>query len=196
MSIDPDWISAIANTITAAAVALAYRQFCGDHERSRRQLSVQLLEGWVRNLSQHSTAARKLVDKFSEDQAKRLYAQEPFEVEAKDIPLLDAALKDTLDAGETNYRLTVEQSSSLRWEVISYLNALEVILSAWNNNIADREMLEEQFRDLVSPEKDVYLLKNFRKAAGGASTFPCMEEFVKHLGDAKTPKTKGKSRVV
>ena len=167
----------------------------GDHERSRRQLSVELMQEWVRNLTQHSTAARKLVDTFSEEQAKKLYAQEPFNVDKKNVPLLDAALKDSLKCTGDSYKLTVEQSSSLRWEVINYLNALEVILSAWNNNIADREMLEEQFRDLVSPEKDVYLLKSFRKAAGGAATFPCIEEFVKHLGAAKTPSTTGKGRV-
>jgi len=109
--------------------------------------------------------------------------------------LLDAALKDSLDCTGDNYKLSVEQSSSLRWEIINYLNALEVVFSAWNNNIADREMLEEQFRDLVSPEKDVYLLKNFRKAAGGPATFPCIEEFVKHLGKAKTPSTAGKRPV-
>jgi len=195
MGLNPDWISALANMVTAGAVLLAYRQFRGDHERSRRQLSVELMQEWVRNLTQHSTAARKLVDTFSEEQAKKLYAQEPFNVDKKNVPLLDAALKDSLKCTGDSYKLTVEQSSSLRWEVINYLNALEVILSAWNNNIADREMLEEQFRDLVSPEKDVYLLKSFRKAAGGAATFPCIEEFVKHLGAAKTPSTTGKGRV-
>ncbi|WP_162615857.1 hypothetical protein [Solilutibacter oculi] len=195
MGFDPEWISAAANVVTAGAVALAYKQFRGDHERSRRQLSVELMQEWVRNLTQHSTAARKLVDTFSDEQAKRLYAQEPFEVEKKNVPLLDAALSDTLNCAGDSYKLTVEQSSTLRWEVINYLNALEVILSAWNNNIADRDMLEEQFRDLVSPEKDVYLLKNFRKATGGAATYPCIEEFVKHLEAVKTPSTTGKGRV-
>lgn len=195
MNINPNWVSAAADCITAATVFFVYKQFKGDHERSRRQLSVELMEGWVRNLSQHSTAARKLVDKFSSEQAISLYAQEPFAVDGRYVPLLDAALKDRLEIHDSNYTLTVEQSSSLRWEIINYLNALEIVLSAWSHNIADREMIEEQFHDLVSPEKDVYLLKNFRIAAGGSSTYPCIEEFVRHLGAAKMPAKKGKDKI-
>jgi len=190
------WVTAIASVVTASAVVLAYLQFRGDHERSRRQLSITLLESWVQNLTQHSTAARKLVDEFSEEQAKRLFQQEPFIVEKKYVPILNAALNNSIENENEDYTLSVQQSSQLRWELINYLNSLEVILSAWNNNIADRDMLEEQFRDLVSPEQDIYLLKNFRKAIGGASIYPCIEEFVEHLGEAKRPNTKGKGRVV
>ncbi|WP_348765728.1 hypothetical protein [uncultured Salinisphaera sp.] len=196
MSLFLHWVTAISSVVAASAILLAYLQFRADHKRSRRELSITLLESWVQNLTQRSTAARKLVDEFSEEQAKTLLAQEPFSVKGKYIPLLRAALKGDIENSDDDYNLSVEQSSALRWEVIDYLNSLEVVLSAWNNNIADQKMLEEQFRDLVSPEKDIYLLKNFRKASGGASSFPCIEEFVDYLGKAKTPNTKGYNKII
>ncbi|WFM71906.1 hypothetical protein [Halomonas sp. CKK8] len=192
MTLFLNWVVAISSVVAAGTIVMGYLQFRGDHERSRRQLSITLLESWVQNLTQHSTAARKLVDEFTEEQAKQLFSQEPFPVKSKYVPLLKAALNGDFDNESKDYELTVEQSSALRWEVINYLNSLEVILSAWNNNIADKEMLEEQFRDLVSPEKDIYLLKNFRKAIGGAAIYPCIDEFVQYLEKVKSPVTKGK----
>jgi hypothetical protein len=115
-------------------------------------------------------------------------------VAAKEVPLLNAALAENVPAGK-DHTLTVEQSSELRWEIVTYLNALEVILSAWNHGIADKRMLEEQFRYLVSTQTGSYFLKNFRIAAGGAHSFPNVEKFVNHLIDVSTPEIGGREEI-
>ena len=43
-----NWITTIASVVAASAVVLAYLQFRGDHERSRRQLSIT---SWPQKLS-------------------------------------------------------------------------------------------------------------------------------------------------
>lgn len=69
----------------------------------------------------------------------------------------------------------------MRWEIVTYLNSLESILSAWRHNTADKEMIEEQFRYMVSPKDGHYILEKFREAAGGAHTYPSIDQFVSHL---------------
>lgn len=96
---NPNWISAIANSIIALVniimaftIFLAWKQIKADHERSRREAAIQLISSWVSTLTQRASAARKLVDAFTFDQAKALFNQEGFELDSKYSGLIDAAL--------------------------------------------------------------------------------------------------------
>ena len=61
---------------------------------------------------------------------------------------------------------------------MSYLNLVESVLSGWRHNIADRKILEEEFRTLVKDAEGHPLLGAFRKAAGGEASWPALEEFI------------------
>ena len=64
--------------------------------------------------------------------------------------------------------------SSLRWHVVTYLNALETVMTFWHMGTVDKEVIEEQFLFLLSNGKG-RALANFRNAAGG---YPYIEEFL------------------
>ena len=196
MNINPNWLSAIANIVVAGSIIIIFKQLKSDHDRSRRERAIELIGSWARNMKQGSTAARKLVETFSMEQAKSLFRQEPFDIESKYLNLLNAALEEDIDKGKADKICLNESiSSELRWVVVSYLNNLEAILAAWRHNVADKNMIEEQFSYLVSQADGHYILEQFRKAAGGIDSYPATDEFVTHIKKSKDTKTAGKIKI-
>lgn len=176
------WISAVANIFIALGVGLAWWSFRGDHERSRREKAIELISQWALNMNKRGSAARKLVETLDHEKSKSLYKQEPLKIDKKHIGLLRAALEvEVKESSENDITLDETQSSELRWQVVTFLNNLESVLSAWRHNVADKEIISEQFRYLVSPTEGHYILEEFRIVAGGNHTYPAIKEFVDYI---------------
>jgi hypothetical protein len=168
-------------------------QISKDHERSRRELAIELMRAWTTSLDHKGSISRKLVETFDESQARKLFNQE-------ELSLNDSTQKNLFSAAfdadlEADNRVSARQSAELRWRVITYLNALETILAAWHHNIADRDILEEQFKYLVSDRDGYSILANFRKAAGSNDTYPAIQAFVAHVQSKLRSAQAGKSAV-
>lgn len=176
------WISAVANIFIALGVGLAWSSFRGDHERSRREKAIELISVWALNMNKRGAAARKLVETLDKERSKSLFNQEPLKINKKHIGLLQAALESKVEepTGD-NITLSELQSSELRWQIITFLNNLESVLSAWRHNVADKDIITEQFRYLLSTTDGHYILQEFRVAAGGNQSYPAIQEFVKHI---------------
>lgn len=176
------WISAIANVLIALGVGLALWSFRGDHERSRREKAIELISQWALNMNKRGSAARKLVETLDKEKSKALFNQEPLKIDKKHIGLLRAALEAEVEE-PTGDEITLDesQSSELRWQVVTFLNNLESVLSAWRHNVADKEIITEQFRYLVSTTDGHYILERFRVIAGGNHTYPAIQDFVQHI---------------
>lgn len=206
MSEVTDWISAIANSIVAGGLLLTLRQVNiaskelkqaradmeGDHERSRRERAIELFAAWARHLNQRAAASRKFSERLSSDQARALFNQDSFEVDEKYLGLLTAALSGKAPVPENGkIKLTEELASEIRWQIVTYLNNLEAILAAWLHNVADKQIIEEQYRFLISPSEGHYILQEFRNVAGGSHTYPAINEFVKHIREKSFTIPKG-----
>lgn len=176
------WISAVANIFIALGVGLAWWSFRGDHERSRREKAIELISLWALNMNKRGAAARKLVETLDKEKSKSLFNQEPLKINKKYSGLLQAALESKVNEpiGD-NITLDELQSSELRWQIITFLNNLESVLSAWRHNVADKDIITEQFRYLLSTTDGHYILEEFRVAAGGNQSYPAIQEFVKHI---------------
>lgn len=204
-------VIAIANLVMLGVIFFTYKQYIAnkqtwseDHERSRRERSLDLLMHWNINLKRQGTVARKLIENFSDEQCKKLFNQEAFGLDIKYIDLFKGTLSNVLTSDritelETQKKgsaskitVTPQESSELRWACISYLNSLEVILAGWYMNVCDQDMIFEQFRYLVSPEQNCFLLKNFRKAAGDRHSYPNIDEFVKFIQTERDTKNSKK----
>ncbi len=206
--ISPEQISAIASCISALAACIAlagifymYKTLKADHERSRRITSVEMLHIWHERLSRKASISRKLVEQFSFEQAKAVLKQEKITLEKNlkesffsIFPEAADDMHHAIEENETNFVVPEKYSALLRWELVSYLNTLETVLSAWNHKVADREMIEEQFEYFVSPEDNHYMLQEFRRAAGGAKHYPCIEVFVEHLKNKRSIR-EGKGKI-
>lgn len=207
MSSLTDWITAVASIITAGGVVFvafqaltARKSLVANHERSRREKSIKLLMHMDVIRQRQSSIARKFAESLNFKQSKALLNQESFKVDSKYKDLLlgsvskESKLHESVKDDNDQIEVPVSDCADIRWQIVSYLNNLESTLSAWRHNVADRDMLEEQYHFLVSPSDGHYLLKEFRKAAGGAKHFPSIEEFVSHI-ENQPKDSNGKAKV-
>ena len=208
MEITSGQVSAVASSVSALGVLFIYWQarimrksMEADHERSRRITSVEMLQLWDERLSRKASITRKLAEQFNFEQAKSVWNQEKVTLSESQrnsflaaFPEIENDIHNSIEEGDGKFTIAEKYSALLRWELVSYLNSLETILSSWHHNIADKNMLEEQFEYLVSPENNHFLLQEFRKAAGGAKTYPCIETFVQNLNQKRVP-APGKQKI-
>jgi hypothetical protein len=72
----------------------------------------------------------------------------------------------------------------IRSQAISFLNFFECVASAWYHDVADREMIKQQFSPFVDETNGFTLLQTFRNACGGADTYPGIQNFVYAIREA------------
>jgi len=220
---DPQWVIAVASSVaalgvlgiaiqSAAAISqlkissgqlkTSIDQLQADHERSRRERAVELLSQWDAGLTRNAALARKLAETFDFDQSKSLFEQESFQIDCTHYELFLGAIplssenRRREDKQEDNkIQVSERESSEIRWAVISYLNRLEATLTAVRHNVADKDMIYEQFEYLVAPSDGHYVLEDFRRAAGGTATYPSIEEFANELKTKHSQVNPGKARI-
>ena len=166
----------------AIQIHLTKKILKADHERSRREKTVELLRDWSKSVEKEQTWARKLVEKFTAEQCRSLFSQRVFMVQVELKPHLDQFFDIEEEQVKDNcIALTEKQMVSLRWYVVTYLNLLESILVAWQYGIVNRDIIEHEFSFLFSPEDGHSALQAFRTAAGGEQSYPAIEIFANHL---------------
>lgn len=121
-----NWVVSIASVLTALGVGLVWWQVRSDHERRRREYTIELVHRWTSSLDPVINAAEKLVGKFTEKQCRALAALEVFSVSSAHRSLLATCLTSSADLppkqeAET-IKLTKQQVTRLRSLVVSYLN--------------------------------------------------------------------------
>ena len=192
-----DWVMmavVILNLFLAAIIIFQYslskKVFEQDHEKSRKEKAIELLMFWDQTLARSSTLARKLVENFNFEQSKQLLNQEAItnlDIKYKNsfltiFPDLEKQGQEGIDETVDGnfFTLKKEYFGLLRWEIISYLNNLETVLSSWAHNVCDKKMIAEQFEYLVSTQNNHFLLEYFRQACG-PSSYPCISKFITEL---------------
>lgn len=172
--------AAICTTITAVCAVRALRslsllknQISGDHERSRREMGVELMKFWQMfhvNQDLPYMCARRLLGKLSSDQCKRVNKKESFTIGTEHKPLMDIALafKKSITATlqgqgftsapiEPHFTFNEAESTMLRGYGVRYLNNLEVVATAWRHHITDRKIIEEGFEGILDGSDDTFL---------------------------------------
>lgn len=198
----PDWIVAMSSIVTALGVAFIAWQACtsakqlqilklqlaADHERSRRQRAIDVLEKWSNSLDRAHPSARVIVEGFSVEECKKLKAKETLYVSETKIHFVRNALHDILAEDEVlkvdeglGVKLNPNHVAQLYFLVISHCNALEVALQSWLNGVADTRILESELRYLIKPDHGHFVLENFRTVVGGQKAYPAISAFVKHI---------------
>jgi hypothetical protein len=203
----PEGITALATCLAALfallalmSVALLNRQIRADHDRSRRERAVDLMMCYVttHDPSNHQIVfGLNLSFVLTEEQCHSLWEREPFAVLDKHQHLLDTwrtACNSSLNGsksrkspgdGSSNSVLTLSASEvyMLRSIATNFLNKLELVASAWNNNVADRAIIEQEFVRVFCPKDGVYVLEKFRDASG---IYPSIGKICEHLKQKKS----------
>lgn len=202
---DSEWVIAGASVVTAIGVAfiawqaftsarqleLLERQVSADHERSRRQTAIDVLQQWTETLDRAQPSARVVVEGFTIEECKRLKAKKPLSVPKEKFHFLENALQAVLGEDELSIeddqavRLNEKHVAQLYFLTLTHLNSLEVALQSWLSGVADSEILERQLEYLIRPEDGHYVLENFRTVLGGEKSYPAIAAFVDKLRDKR-----------
>lgn len=212
----PEGVSAIAGCLAALfgflallSVALLHKQIRADHDRSRRERSVDLMTCYVttHNPSNHPILfGQNLAFMLSEDQCRSLWDRETFDVSGKQQSFLDTWRSACNSSNEFKFkriesdgtgiavsRLSPSEVYFLRSIVTNYLNKLELVASAWHNNVADRGIIEQEFVRVFCPKDGVYVLEKFREASG---IYPSIGKLCEHYRQKKSQSIVAKPPIV
>src|SRR5438445_13850692 len=86
----PEWITAIGAIVTAGGVLFLWKQLNlmriqidADHDRSRRENSINYLFEWSKGLLRSSSLARRLVEELNADQTRALADEDELTIDKK-----------------------------------------------------------------------------------------------------------------
>lgn len=187
------WISAIASSITALSVLILWWQIKLDHERSRREKSIELMTLW--NEAQFKgvpsrQASVKLVEIFNEPSCAKLWNAEEVSIDVEHLHLVEqcnASLggKYKLSKNEEKVIMPASMSSEIRPLISHYLNSVEVVATSWRHHTVDREIIEDEFVFIFSKSKNPFPFSSFRKITG---VFPSTDELIRHFDEIENPR--------
>jgi hypothetical protein len=212
-----DWIVAISSVVSAATiVAIAVQvilsarqnrllstQLTADHERSRRENAVNLLFQWGQLLDIRTSVARRIAEALDDEQARLLWSGDSLKLPSNLLVLVQICLEGRADSEERG--LTIEKDGlilkgralrEMKWSVVRYLNLLEAVFTSRRYNTADHDIIDEQFGYLVSNDGRKDVLGSIRKAAGGPTALPAIEEFVRNQRDIANALKQGKPPIL
>lgn len=195
LSVIRDCVAIITLPLILFQLWIIKNSFSQDHERSRNEKAVDLIRDWTKVLNQKSSAARKIVEQLDKQTCVKLSKQEKFSIDKSDanIHLLKVLFGEDFKSQNDKIEIDVAKATQLRWEIVTYLNILESVLIAYRHNVADREIIKEQFRYLVNPNENHFVLEEFRKVVGDES-FPGIKDFAKELITEKGQTKEGKAK--
>lgn len=124
----------------------ARKQIKDDHERSRRERTVDLLLEWFRRLEHSNTAARKFAENLDDVSLKSIWNGRDFSIpnNSQNQTYLKEIFEENVTTSTFEEKnnpsvlyISDYYSEQIRWKLITYLNFLEAILAAWVNETAD-----------------------------------------------------------
>lgn len=203
-----EWIIAISSLITSLGVGLIAwqtlvsikqlkvlkKQITSDHERSRRQRAIDVLEKWANTLDRARPSARTIIEGLSIEECRLLKDKKPISIPDSKLYFLENALQDLqnknfIPGADKKILLDEKQVAHLYYLAISHLNSLEIALQSWLSGVADKNILESELKYLVKPDNGQYVMANFREIMGGGSAYPAISAFVEHLESTLKPST-------
>lgn len=143
------------------------RQLKSDHDRSRREMAITLNEHWsYSDKFIQLIVVKRLINSFDSDSRKKVMIGESFNIDIKHKTSVEACLipfqKEYGYSSESLYstndrHITICETGStmLRQMIVSYFNRLECICTAYRHNVADRDIIAEQFLYLSLPAYEV-----------------------------------------
>ena len=180
-------LSSIAIYISVKQTKIQRKSFTNDYERSRREKAVDILMQWHSKLDKTNSAARKFAETLSDENLQSISNGEKFEIPDTEknrtyISVLFEKQNTNEEKNKTNSSevkdkqnilITAAQSTEIRWKLITYLNILENVVSAWKYNIVDRDLIEAEFKYMFDHKDGA--LKRFREIQVDA--YPCIDLF-------------------
>lgn len=179
--------------IAVGSLWYARRQLLADHERSRRQLAMEMCSRWSSSSSPETSSVIRMIEKLSDAQCELIANQMSVLIEEEHLHfLLNIFLfrfpelgpkMDSLKDGKF-YRIEGHYVIYLRHIAIRYLNMLESVLMTWTSGIADQKMIEAEFSFLLDEKQGRTAVEKLRLKIGNEG-FPSISKFMHALREKR-----------
>jgi len=197
-------VRTIAGVVSATAIVIAVHQFLlarrqfelqrrvweSQHERARREKAIEIVRTFTQSLTAQWSSTHKLVERLETDQLKDLDDGKPFSIAVVEKSDVQAALPNaSLDIRDNRIHLTGEQSYQLRYQALDVLNNAEIVFQAWQRDVADPTIIEQEMRFLYQPDDPhpTTLMQRYRNIFHGERYYPALYRFIAHLYPALPP---------
>lgn len=169
-----DWITAISTTVIAVGILITLWSIVIDHKRSRRQKAVDMMLTWN---SSRGLICDYIIRALNGDQLKKLFNKQPFELEmflkpALELFFLQIGLmhppipEGFLEIKNDRVYLNAFQVNLFSIYAAKSVNYMEIVACAWKNDIADKEIIETEFRRVFIDKNNMFILQNYINESG------------------------------
>lgn len=190
-SFSPEWIAAIANVFIAFGVVFiawqafsaawqaeyTSKQIAADHERGRRLKAIELMEFWCTQRLELLPAMliKDVIEELEYKECEKLFQLKEFSINICHKPVIEDFLSviqgthsEEIKQEKEKILLKEYQIKMIRIHISMYLNTLEVVATAWRHNVADRDIIAEEFKDLFvkGKGKNIVRFEQYMKASG------------------------------
>ena len=192
ISLVTNFLTMISIAFLVIQVSILRKQYKGDHERSRRESVIKLQELWMEYHNMKTRYARQILPFMDEDSCRDFWLDNSFKITLKSR----SVLCDLFNCKENDLKykddsIVIEGAHlyMLRDIITKYLNLLEIIFTAWRNNIGDRKMIEEEFGKNISLNNSEFILE---KIVNASAFLPSIKAYTRYLKETTKYKTKKK----
>lgn len=185
------WISAASAVIAALGAWLVFFRLRADHELSRRTQTLELMTFFyhVAREDHLLMPCIRLADSLNKTELDSLLQGREIEIggEARKTAAMIAASKGFLYEDTIgSVKLGTEASYYIRQQIYSYLNALEILATAWTDALIDGPTFDREFRSVFLPASGKPPLLDFIDRSG---IFPAVRAAQLHfLPDSEAKK--------
>ena len=170
-------VAAIGATGTLTGAWLAYRALVSNHDWNRRHYALEIIRNWNDLTADHAKAIEEAFPHIRDIDKTTLKTTELTKEKAKEIYTCSRDNKECWD---------------LRFNIIELLNHLEFVISAYAEQVADREILLGSLRGPLCKWHDI--LKNFLDVVEQCEGYQPWKPFIDHIADWNAAKTKPRKK--
>jgi len=187
-------ISMVSNIATTAMVGFVFvsiiysrKQANNSLRESRNQYTISLLQTWDSVLNASTAAAARIATGLNDSQCDALKEIKPLVIdrEHETETLLKRCLADcdvsNISIKTRTIELNADAVAHLRFYIFEYLNATEIILTAWFLGCANADTIKTQLRNTcLDYDRTLQRLRS-RLEASGQSYYPSIKAFMEML---------------
>ena len=142
MTLDPSWITAIASSVGACSLLVIIWQVKVNHDKSRREKALDILEQWDRIRTPNSFRYERLMFALSSPDVERIQKGHSITISKE---LAHEYLADLQPNDNGEYVITVGKALEIRGTLLTLLNTIENVALAYKHQVADRYILDEAY---------------------------------------------------
>lgn len=182
----PAWVSAIASSISALSLMLIIWQVKVNHDKSRREKALDILRQWDEIRTPNAFRYERLMFSLAAPDVELVQKGQSITI-TKD--LASAHLPELKADDSGNFVIGIEQVLEIRVALLTLLNTIENVALAYKHHVADREILDDAYYNVLIEKEFLRKCGNFMEHFG-AGAWPSVTELPKIM---KAPKIRKKA---